>query len=88
MSEMLETQHFGYFKTQKRKDTEKNEDSASLRLCVFAFYLYQDNLLLGITFFNYVPIYDLPKGSKMVRTAILIVQIISMLPYVKCEQWL
>ena len=36
MSEMLETQHFGYFKTQRRKDTEKNEDSASLRLCVLS----------------------------------------------------
>ncbi len=36
MSEMLETQHFGYFKTQKRKDTEKNEDSVSLRLCVLS----------------------------------------------------
>lgn len=36
MSEMLETQHFGYFKTQKRKDTEKNEDPASLRLYVLS----------------------------------------------------
>lgn len=36
MSKMLETQHFGYFKTQKCKDTEKNEDSASLRLCVLS----------------------------------------------------
>ena len=36
MSEMLETQHFGYLKTQRRKDTEKNEDSASLRLCVLS----------------------------------------------------
>ena len=86
MSEMLETQHFGYFKTQKHKDTERK--MKTLHLCVFAFNLYQDNLLLGITIFNYVPIYDLPKGSKMVRTAILIVQIISMLPYVECEQWL
>ena len=34
MSKMLETQHFGYFKTQKRKDTEENENSASLRLYV------------------------------------------------------
>ena len=36
MSKMLETQHFGYFKTQKRKDTEKNEDPASLHLCVLS----------------------------------------------------
>lgn len=34
MSEMLCFKHFGYFKTRRRKDTEKNEDSASLRLCV------------------------------------------------------
>lgn len=36
MSEMLCFKHFGYFKTQKRKDTEKNEDPASLRLCVLS----------------------------------------------------
>ena len=31
MSEMLCFKHFGYFKTQKRKDTDKTQ-----RLCIFA----------------------------------------------------
>ena len=70
----------------KHEDAKTQRKMKTLHLCVFAFNLYQDNLLLGITIFNYVPIYDLPKGSKMVRTAILIVQIISVLPYIKCKQ--
>jgi hypothetical protein len=40
MSKMLETQHFGYFKTQRRKDTEKNEDSASLRFIYIRIIFY------------------------------------------------
>ena len=40
MSEMLCFKHFGYFKTQKRKDTEKNEDSASLRFIYIRIIFY------------------------------------------------
>ena len=34
-----------------------------------------------------VPIDNLPEGSKVVGTSVLIIELVGMLPYVEGEQW-
>ena len=46
-----------------------------------------ENVLVK-TFSNDLPVDDLPKGSQMIWPAVLIIQIVRMLPYIECQQWL
>ena len=48
--------------------------------------LFEISLFALIALFDDIPIHNSPKRSQVVRPAVLIVQIIGMLPYVESQQ--
>ena len=54
-----------------------------------SFVIYNVNVVLAsVSFFYYIPVYDIPKSSNMVSTSVLVVEIICMFPNIETEDWL
>ena len=80
--------YYGLFQKQVRSDLAV---SAKLLRDTNYFELRKQRsliLLFGVPFAYYVPVYDLPKGFQVCRTAVLVVKIIGVLPYVEGQEGL